>query len=51
MYLAVGPSAYRGGKMNWILLAVRTAWILYGTAAISVTRKDLAFLSSPGQNI
>ena len=28
MYLAVGPSAYRGGKVNWTPLSVRTVWIL-----------------------
>jgi len=28
MYLAVRPSAERGGKVNWTQLSVRTAWIL-----------------------
>src|SRR5215510_3306926 len=41
-YLAVGPSAYRGGKVNWIPLSVRTVWILYGTAAIRASRNAAA---------
>ena len=28
MYRAVGPSAWRGGKRNWMPLSVRTVWIL-----------------------
>lgn len=47
MYRAVGPSAYLGGKVNWMppdrargrLLSVRTVWILYGTAAISALQE------------
>src|SRR5262245_56478917 len=41
-YLAVGPSAYRGGKVNWIPLSVRTVRILYGTAAIRASRNAAA---------
>src|SRR5215469_11927039 len=41
-YLAVGPSAYRGGKVNWIPLSVRIVWILYGTAAIRASRNAAA---------
>src|SRR5262245_61308699 len=41
-YLAVGPSAYRDGKVNWIPLSVRTVWILYGTAAIRASRNAAA---------